>query len=337
MLSSSFYNDNRLATLEAAQQGDIDTIRELLTKTPELIKSTTSTKHSSLLHIAAERGHEAICKLLLELGHCTNPVDIEGKTPYQRAKSPEIKSLLATKHKDFLCQKYFNASSVEFPQKDFITNVTEEILVLNENDFLQFVQSKIPGILQECTFLSAATFLQFEKDTHSSGRFIGKLTTLFREDILMLPYYGDVLVIHENEQVHQNKEFLDLANKVSDHGKAINMLKNLIESRAFITSSAKGIELFPFLAEYPRKEDTAEIVEAKKIFIAFNLIGGCLEYFPQCSEEHQNNLKELNEYKRIIHDAGHILANPKSIENMCIFGEMNNKYGLNKTNTLQKK
>ena len=152
------YINNNLAILQATQDGRIETIQKMLGEHPELIHVRTSTKNSSLLHIAAERGHEKICNILLESGHYTNPIDKDGKTPYQRAKSSDIKSILVSKHQNLLCKKYFSAGSIKVLPKNYIRTTTEEVLVMNDADFLKFMQALQPYNLLDFHFLSAMTY-----------------------------------------------------------------------------------------------------------------------------------------------------------------------------------
>src|SRR5437016_71583 len=97
--TSEFFDDkSRLAILTAVNNKEFDRVVDLLESNPALIHAKSTSGKGSLLHFAAQQDAFEICCLLLEKKHETNPVNINGKTPYQIAKSPEIKQLLKEEH-----------------------------------------------------------------------------------------------------------------------------------------------------------------------------------------------------------------------------------------------
>jgi 7,8-dihydropterin-6-yl-methyl-4-(beta-D-ribofuranosyl)aminobenzene 5'-phosphate synthase len=66
--------------LKAAQQGDIDTVKKLLNKNPDLLK-TKDENGITPMHVAANGGHKEIIELLLSKGADANIKDNNGRTP----------------------------------------------------------------------------------------------------------------------------------------------------------------------------------------------------------------------------------------------------------------
>lgn len=329
-----FSNDLRLEILTAAQKGELNTIELLLTKHPELLSARTTTGGSTLLHLAAVAGHEDVCNMLLKRGHETNPVNKQGKTPYQLAKTESIKSWLVAWHQDYLCGKYLDANKIKIEPKPFIGKFTEEILVMKEADFLSYIEDIDKNILQDLDHLCAATIPAANKDSDDKTKYNYTFTTIFREDIFMIPYFGDVSVMHENEQMNVQKQSLNESNHPFNFINAVSNTRALFEVNAFMASSEQAIRRYPFLGEYPRINDAPEIMEAKKIFIAFNLVGGFCCFFPKCSEEVQNEFKQDEVFQNLPPDIKTILDKPNSIKNLLIYKEMQDKYGIKKNNNI---
>ncbi len=308
----TFFEDNRLAILNACESNDANTVILLLTQEPKLIRAATKTKGFSLLHVAADKDNLTLCTLLLENGHETNCVDKEGQTPYHKAKSQDVKQCLAQAHLKFLCLKYFLAS--KNPRMS-------PCVVHSREKFAQFVFS-----LGEHAMASSAFALTRVNPTaliESSNN--PCLTSYFREDILMTPYYGDLLVIHENEQALQNLEYVHQI----DNGKlapetfrkALITDHAYIECRAYLKFLSKGLELFSFLQEYPRKDDAPHIAEAKKMFITFG-VAGFAAYYQQCTDDQITRLNQLPMFGEIISHAVKTVSKNNSAKNKAIAAEM---------------
>ncbi|KAL1519292.1 hypothetical protein AB1Y20_022819 [Prymnesium parvum] len=70
--------------VEALREGDALALRSMLTHNPEALTSVW-TDNNSLLHMAAEEGHEAVVDMLLGMGAVTSRVNAEGQTPLHLA------------------------------------------------------------------------------------------------------------------------------------------------------------------------------------------------------------------------------------------------------------
>lgn len=295
-------DEERLNLFKAIQAKDETKIKTLLEKTPELIHSKTTTAGSSLLHIAAQQANEAICQLLLNKNHETNPVNKAGKTPYQLTKSDEIKTLLAKHHKELLCEKFYTVS-----QKHPTGCEVKKCEVMNRKKFEQFLFSTM-GYKNEISSGALGITTQYP----------GTLETIFREDILMMPYYGDLMVILENEQAIQFME-----NFESDPTSEIPKF----EARAFFKLASSGLDLFPFLknAPYPKDGDTPDIAEAKKMFIFHGLVG-TIFHWTNCTESQQDNIVQLPYYLHVNFHKAKIFSTDNVDKNSAIIKEMKEKY-----------
>ena len=106
---SEIFVDPRIRILKAVQNNEQPLVEALLQENEVLIHAKTTTRGSSLLHIAATQGHLVLCDLLCFYQHPTNPIDNEGQTPYQRAQSAEIKELLRNHHMTYLRENFFTS------------------------------------------------------------------------------------------------------------------------------------------------------------------------------------------------------------------------------------
>jgi len=68
----------------------------------------------------------------------------------------------------------------------------------------------------------------------------------------------------------------------------------------------KRSRAFPFLHEYPQQDDSADKVEAKKMFIRFGL-GGLAEFHQECTEDQITLLQQLP-YSQVAIDHTHKIS-----------------------------
>lgn len=312
----------RLAILSATQQGNLAEIIRLLDKDPALLQSKTTSTGSSLLHIAAERGHDDVCNELLNRGHDTNPLDKNDRTPYQRAEKDSIKRLLANKHCDYLINKYFSARLIPAPNFPHIKNISANYAVLSLIDFFDLFKSR--GFsTDDAVSKFAVTIMRHEKNVVATDALDYIVSVYFREDFLMQPFYGDLLVIHENEQAKQQFELLH------DGVKNVNQVSqrelNRFETRSYLTIIARALEMFPFLANYPTESDSPAIKEAKKMFIRFTLCDFAL-YYQLCNEQQIAYLQRLKDYDRVTDFVTEMISKKNSPKYTAISEEMTQKY-----------
>jgi len=314
-LSIELFPDLRLKILKAAQANQKEQVLSLLQSNPELIHAKTTTKGSSLLHIAAQCGHEELCTLLLNADHETNPVDFEGKTPFQRANKQPIKNLLMLKH----VSKLFKDTLFEYEAFLQIRNCIvhkEAPLLLTNAEFLEMPE--IAGMSSD-TF--AITALIYSENNY-------QLITSFREEALMIPFYGELLVIHENEQVNH---FL----KVIQDNREDKISTSFMEITAYAMSISTLLARYPKLIGYPKPSDTPEVIHAKKLIIAYGLIGFAV-YQQQLSAEEWAQLLTLKEVRTTAKLAEQILH----IDHREVFNafreELDEIYQMTPTPTLKK-
>lgn len=314
-IEHGIFNDLRLNLFKEVQNGNLESVESILKNNPALINSKTTTKGSSLLHIASERGHISICHFLLNHNHETNPVNHDGKTPYQLATKLEITQILVQNHLNSLCNKYYQ--SVQDNKNSHRILPCE---VMSKKDFLSFMNSQ--GIMSNCTRIFGVTILGNEKP-------LSTIQSFFREDILMTPCYGELLVIHENEQALQFIDFMEYFRKNNTPKKQqkqiLNSTLNQMETRAFLKFVSKGLELFPFLNEYPQKNDRKDIVLVKKMFIAFGLLG-LAQFHQECTPDEFSMLEQLEFYKPAIEHTNKIICRNNSEKNLNIVEEMNEQF-----------
>ncbi len=314
-----FSNTDRLAILAAAQEKNIGEVSGLLDRNADLIKAKTTSQGLSLLHFAAENDDKVLCEFLLEKGHAINPVALNGLTPYQKTNSAEIKEMLSEAHCNALCDKYFSASDISLPDLPYISAFEEDIEILDKDE-LSKEAAGVENLADGTTY--ALTYISRIEGNESSYR----LVTLFREDMLMLPYYGDMMVIHENEQVKQLKEFLAQANSASLFDEIVKANISQMEARAFMTTAARGIELFPFLVEPLKDSDAPEVQEVKKMFIANTLYAGLMTHLSECTSEQQNNLRELPYFTETITHSSKVITNKNHAAIQALWEELKAKY-----------
>ena len=317
--ANELFVEPRLLILKAALNNDINTVTKLLMGDAALINAKTTSTGSSILHIAAEAGYLEICELLLEKGHETNPVNKAGKTPYQCTKSIDIQSLLVNAHTDYLCNKFFTSSKISMPNKPFITSLQSIILCKDKSEYSQMYMNTLGSHSFGFTMLRPAP-------NSTSGTDYG-IVTVFRTDILMTPYYGELLVIHENEQAIQFIE--KLANSENgfygDREKFDMTDLPQFECRAFIKFLSCGLKSYPFLNNYPQKQDTPDIIEAKKMFIIFG-VGGFKSFLKSCNLQQLEYLKSLEDYSLVMDFVNKVSHKKHNGINETINTAMQSKY-----------
>ena len=312
---STHFTELSSQMLKATLLGQTTEVERLLTLDKNLINAKTSAKQESLLHIAAARGHHELCHVLIQNGHTTNPVDLEGRTPYQRAKTDEIKSMLVELHMQHLFRTYFISDSIPNPKRDFVQSLNREIQIISKSE-----AAAHPLMQLELGF--ASTALSPPADGHY------ELITIFREDILMTPYYGELLVIHENEQVEQ---FLNLlSNSKTGFSEAERFPSEemvRLEVQAYCKFISSGFRLFPFLKDYPLQSDRPDVALAKKMFIAFALTG-CADYIQNCSPEQIQLVRQLGSFEEVTNHIEKTMCKRNAARNTAICDEMISIYSI---------
>lgn len=285
----------RLDILLAAQRGECTLVHSLLESNADLMNAKTTSKGMSLLHVAAQNGHHELCDQLLELGHETNPVDFDGKTPYQRASSRSVKSLLVTRHTEKLFQE---AQCVFGIIQVADLNVHQAHAVLTNDDFIDspFMSPDMSPDTFAVTALSPPHNKQHQLLTH------------FRAEALMIPFYGELLVRHEKEQA---TNFLEM---VEQH-KLNEISMPFMEVKAYAKSISTLLKNHPQLIGYPRSSDTPDVIHAKKLIIAYGLKGFEI-YREQVTPEEWAQLQRLEDVQSVTKLAEKAL----SIENNAKYG-----------------
>ena len=318
---SEIFIEPRIRILKAVQNNELKTVEDLLLTDQTLINSKTTTKGSSLLHIAATCGHEALCKLLDKYHHETNPVDKDGQTPYQRAASATVKSIIVLQHLNYLRDTFYTSLQIPAPNKPFIESIAREIFTANREDFPHLHPEKDKG-----NSAFATSILSRDITTPATDKnYI--LTTIFREDVLMTPYYGELITIHENEQAIQHIE--TLANSKNGffgtRGEFPISETPRIEARAYLKHISSALVLYPFLNKYPHKDDKPEIAEAKKLFIAFSL-AGFVGYICKCTPSQLQHLQETMPCYGTVHQhVTETIYGENSEESQSIINHMHTK------------
>lgn len=261
----SYTDAERLSILREVQEGNLVNVMKLYNANNELLLATSKSKQSTLLHVAAERGHYDICLFLLEKGHATNPVDIAGLTPYSRATDVNIKKLLVERHKQYLVSRYYVA---ELNGISLSADIRTQ--VLTREMFVRVLAQK--GMLGRERY-HALTGI------NSKDMSIPIITT-FREDLLMVPIYGEIMAILEHRQAITLSELKDRVKAEEDLEKREKIISEAFvktdrsEVVAYFTALARIYEVYPVLLEvFPNPRDRVEEAEAKKMIIAF-LING---------------------------------------------------------------
>lgn len=312
--TGDLFVEPRLRALKAVQNNDIKLIEALLISNPELIKAKTISTGASLLHIATERGLLEMCDFLLENNHETNPVDKNGKTPYQSAKSPEMQALLVDGHKAYLLNKFYTSSNIPTPNVSCLDSLARIVQVIDRSKYKNLPMNTMGDKSFGVTSIRPAPGARSEKELC--------LVTIFRTDILMTPYYGELLVIHENEQAIQ---FIERLHAGQHPKKRIDSEMCQIEARAFIKFVASGLELYPFLKNYPEQSDTPDVVEAKKMFLSFGLVS-LTDYINDCTDQQVDSLQLLKDYEIVTLHTNSVLNEKNRFRNTKIYNEASSKY-----------
>ncbi len=317
------FPDNRLAILQAAQTGRVSDVGVWLDQQPELIHAKTTTSKATLLHLAAQTGNMELCQLLLSRHHETNPVDKEGKTPYQRATMPHVQDLIVQAHTDVLFERYLTSYAKPIPERSFIRSIQKGINILKPTEFFEH------PLLEGAGQMGSDTFGVTSLSPPSSKNY--QLLTLFREDAIMTPYLGELLVAHENEQATQ---FIDLLAASKDGFVQAGSFPLSELNRFEVQSYLKGISTlftqYPFLEGYPQPSDKPDVVHAKKLIIAFELTG-FIAYYQQCTQEQLNYLSTIDSYARVLDLATRIIRPENSVINLAIVKEMNTIYDVERS------
>ena len=311
--SSLFSDAPRLQILSAVQTGETQKILNLLNQNPDLIHARTKSRDSSLLHISAERAHEEICDLLLQKGHITNPVDNDGLTPYQRTTSKIIKNKLVIAHKDYLCNKYYSKEVAKV-----------HTTVMDPSHFSEFIATRCGNNMENRVF-GITNLRKFDINNKNEPY---SITIIFREDILMKPYYGDLLVIHEHEQAVQSLELINNPEPKIE----LRDRHPRFEARACIASIGTSMENYAFFKEILSKEDRFDIAEAKKLFITFALTSlyenmiKCTQLDEKNSENNLTYLKKLPRYETVVRYMRNAMSGENRIINSKIVDETLDQY-----------
>lgn len=319
---SEIFVETRIRILKAVQNNEQPLVEALLQENATLIHAKTTTKGSSLLHIAATQGHLELCDFLFFYQHQTNPVDNEGQTPYQRAQTAEIKALLKNHHMKYLRDTFFTSLSIPTPKKPFINSIIRSIMVPNKQDFPKYHPDKDKG-----PTAFGATILCDKIIGATSDKDYG-LVTIFREDILMIPHYGEFLVIHENEQAIQLIDVLANSKNGFFGTRDKFPLKEAprLEARAYLKHVSSAFDRYPFLKELPREDDKPEIAEAKKLFITFSLCG-LMQYINECTSSQIEHLQlHITRYEEIMRGVKKILSVEHMERILAIGKDMQDKY-----------
>jgi len=280
-----FDEEQRLQILRAVQAEKKDEVEQLLLQTPSLIQAQSKTAGQSLLHVAVQTGNTELCKFLLDSGHETAPTDKRGETPYQIAKKPCIKNLIACAHTKVLCDKLYTVSKRTIPQKSFIVDIEREITTAPNAIFF----NRVAHLNTDSDNFGVTAISPMDNKKY-------KLWTLFREEAIMIPYYGELLVVHENEQANQ---ILDLIAGSAD-ASAVNqgMNINLFETRSYLKGISYILNRYPFLEGYPLESDHPNISFAKKLIISF-AFNGVKMYHRKCTNAELPILATVPDYKKI--------------------------------------
>ncbi len=151
------------------------------------------------------------------------------------------------------------------------------------------------------------------------------LLSIFNRDILMTPYYGELLVIHENEMAIQFLEVLEQSETAVEFHQSIPDKLNHFEVRAYYQFIKRGFELFPFLRNYPYLAERADVIEAKKMFICYALTGFGV-YLLESSPEQLASLEQMADFKNICQHVETVISVKNSAQNLAIMKEMDAKY-----------
>lgn len=299
------FSDLRLTILKAVQAGNIDEVTTLLTNNPELIRAKTTSTQASLLHIAAQYNHLTLCERLLAFGHNSNPVNKEGKTPYQLTRSIEIQQLL--------CSTYIASSSIlrgtiydgTGPQQVYYDEgcIFKDICFLSDSDLLAH-----PLNYCDESHYFAMTALSPLRDS------VRYLITLFREKVIMTPYYGELLLKWELEQAIQFMEYAT-QHKMHLYQQAV------FETRAAATAIHFLLTTYPELQGYPLSTDRPEVSHAKKLIIGFAL-HIFQTFYAKLKPDQINELSQLEAFRYTTELAALIQTGKNKQKNARIRAEM---------------
>ena len=78
-------DEETAAFTSAVEEGDADSLRQLLAQHPDALAVSPWGDAGSLLHLAAEAGHPACSEVLLELGASVSTLDDDEQTPLHTA------------------------------------------------------------------------------------------------------------------------------------------------------------------------------------------------------------------------------------------------------------
>ncbi len=78
---------------QAAETGNLETVREILTKTPAAVNTANTDR--TPLHAAAADGHKEVTALLLKNGANVNTANTDGRTPLHYAAADGHKEVAA--------------------------------------------------------------------------------------------------------------------------------------------------------------------------------------------------------------------------------------------------
>lgn len=256
MLQDVLVSAPYLALFRAIAGGEREHASALLRENPRLLTEKTITTGSTWLHLAAQRGDTHICDDLIRMGHEVNPMNNEGKTPYQLASLDEVRAVLVEKQLKHCVEEY--------------------VLVLRDSNFSREITF---NVFNNDEFNSRVDNDAMLQHVHITTEETGE-RVCFRADVLMQPYLGPLFVIYANlVLMHLYSE------KVGQ-----DAFHPLFQACFYLTCINHAVAHFPFLIELPHEEDKNEISLAKKLFIS-SFVSGFIMTYNQCDDEQKAQLE----------------------------------------------
>jgi len=283
--SPPFSEENRRALCSAVFNKDEKKVRTLLDQMPDLINAQPKTEAgNSLLHIAALNNDKSMCQLLFDKGHETNLVNEKGETPYQLAKQKATRQLLVARHKEALCIELYTVSKT-----------SDLVQVVSCRNFSRFLKT-LPQHTYANTRISIFSFTTLNVSAFFDNQeSVRRIKTYLREKIFMMPFYGELIVRHENDEAEL---LIQLSNHcAAQKGALIAAMETT--KRMFLVQDicyfhrllVKAIKVFPSAGEQIEQSDTPDSIEMKKMFIAF-VVHPLVTHFFACPEADKNFINE---------------------------------------------
>ena len=138
-----------------------------------------------------------------------------------------------------------------------------------------------------------------------------------------------LLLIRASLVIKQINLFTEQKTPVEERNKILKELQLGYEVSSYLALVSTALENYPFLSEFPKEDDKPDIIEAKKLFIRFGLVG-LTSHYGKCPDLLRAKLQKLPYCNKVLDLTSKILSKDNSAKIQDIVQDME-KYASDET------